>query len=98
MRQIPGMEIKEIREAEICCGSAGIYNMVEPEPAAQLGERKANNILKTGARMVITSNPGCMLQIQASLRKMGRSMPMAHPVEVLDASLRGEPVETLLDR
>jgi glycolate oxidase iron-sulfur subunit len=99
LKQIPGMEIKEIREAEICCGSAGIYNMVEPEPAAELGERKANNILKTGAQMIVTSNPGCMLQIQSSLKKMGHGgLPMAHPVEVLDASLRGEPVETLLDK
>jgi glycolate oxidase iron-sulfur subunit len=97
LKQIPGMEIKEIREAEICCGSAGIYNMVEPEPAAELGERKANNILKTGAQIIVTSNPGCMLQIQSSLKKMGHGgLPMAHPVEVLDASLRGEPVETLL--
>jgi glycolate oxidase iron-sulfur subunit len=99
LKQIPGMSVKEIREAEICCGSAGIYNMVEPEPAAELGERKANNILKTGAQIIVTSNPGCMLQIQASLKNMGHGgLPMAHPVEVLDASLRGEPVETLLDK
>ncbi|QIN85213.1 4Fe-4S dicluster domain-containing protein [Rubrobacter tropicus] len=99
LKQIPGMSVKEIREAEICCGSAGIYNMVEPEPAAELGERKANNILKTGAEMIVTSNPGCMLQIQASLKKMGHDgLPMAHPMEVLDASIRGESVETLLRR
>jgi glycolate oxidase iron-sulfur subunit len=99
LKQIPGMDVKEIAEAEVCCGSAGIYNMVEPEPAAELGERKANNILKTGAQAIVTSNPGCMLQIQASLKKMGHAgIPMVHPVEVLDASLRGEPVETLLDK
>jgi glycolate oxidase iron-sulfur subunit len=99
LKQIPGMDVKEIREAEICCGSAGIYNMIEPEPAAELGERKANNILKTGAQIIVTSNPGCMLQIQSSLKRMGRDgLPMAHPVEVLDASLRGDPVETLLDK
>jgi glycolate oxidase iron-sulfur subunit len=99
LKQIPGMDVKEIREAEVCCGSAGIYNMVEPEPAAELGERKANNILKTGAQVIVTSNPGCMLQIQSSLKRMGHgTLPMAHPVEVLDASLRGEPVETLLDK
>jgi glycolate oxidase iron-sulfur subunit len=97
LKAIPGMEVKEIKEAEVCCGSAGIYNMVEPEPAAELGERKAKNVLKTGARMIVTSNPGCMLQIQASLKKMGHEMPMAHPMEVLDASIRGEPVESLLD-
>jgi len=96
LKQIPGMEIKEVKEAEICCGSAGIYNMVEPEPAAELGERKAKNILNTGARMIVTSNPGCMLQIQASLKKMGHDIPMAHPAEVFDASIRGEAVESLL--
>ena len=97
LKEIPGMEVKEITEAEVCCGSAGIYNMVEPEPAAELGERKAKNVLKTGAQMIVTSNPGCMLQIQASLKKMGHEIPMAHPMEVLDASIRGEPVENLLD-
>ncbi|MGI9048150.1 MAG: (Fe-S)-binding protein [Rubrobacteraceae bacterium] len=97
LKQIPGMDVKEIREAEICCGSAGIYNMVEPEPAEELGKRKAQNIISTGAQMIVTSNPGCMLQIQASLKKMGHAeLPMAHPMEVLDASIRGEPVETLL--
>ncbi len=95
LKQIPGMEVREIKEAEVCCGSAGIYNMVEPEPAAELGERKAKNVLKTGAQMIVTSNPGCILQIQASLKKMGHDVPMAHPMEVLDASIRGEPVESL---
>jgi glycolate oxidase iron-sulfur subunit len=98
LKQIPGMDVREIREAEICCGSAGIYNMIEPEPATELGDRKARNVLNTGARMIVTSNPGCMLQMQASLRRMGEHMPMAHPMEVLDASIRGEPVESLLDR
>jgi glycolate oxidase iron-sulfur subunit len=98
LKQIPGMDVREIKEAEICCGSAGIYNMVEPEPATELGDRKARNILNTGARMIVTANPGCMLQIQASLKRMGESMLMAHPVEVLDASIRGESVETLLSR
>ncbi|WP_172620926.1 heterodisulfide reductase-related iron-sulfur binding cluster [Rubrobacter xylanophilus] len=94
--RIPGLELREIREAEICCGSAGIYNMVEPGPAAELGERKARNILDTGARLLITANPGCTLQIRASLRRMGRDIPVAHPAEVLDASIRGEPVESLM--
>ncbi len=98
LKQIPGMEVREIKEAEICCGSAGIYNMIEPEPATELGDRKAKNVLNTGARMIVTSNPGCMLQIQASLKRMGHSMPMAHPMEVLDASIRGEDIETLLEK
>ncbi|HZC83600.1 MAG TPA: heterodisulfide reductase-related iron-sulfur binding cluster, partial [Rubrobacter sp.] len=96
LKEIPGMEIKEIQEAEVCCGSAGIYNMIEPEPAAELGERKANNILKTGAQLIITSNPGCTLQLQASLKKLGHDIPIAHPAAVLDASIRGEPAESLL--
>jgi glycolate oxidase iron-sulfur subunit len=96
LKRIPGMGLKEIKEAEICCGSAGIYNMVEPEPAADLGERKANNVLATGANLLITANPGCTLQIRASLKKMGRDISVAHPAEVLDASIRNEPVEVLL--
>ena len=95
LKAIPGMEVKEIKEAEVCCGSAGIYNMIEPEPAEELGERKAKNVLNTGAQMIVTSNPGCMLQIQASLKRMGHEMHMAHPMEVVDASIRGEPVESL---
>ena len=98
LKQIPGMEVREIKEAEICCGSAGIYNMIEPEPATELGDRKATNVLNTGARMIVTSNPGCMLQIQASLKRMGHSMPMAHPMEVLDASIQGKPMESLLEK
>ena len=71
--------------------------MIEPEPAEELGKRKAENILKTGAQMIVTSNPGCLLQIQASLKRLGHDeIPTAHPMEVLDASLRGEPVEMLL--
>ncbi len=97
LKQIPGIEVKEIREAEICCGSAGIYNMVEPEPAEELGERKAKNILATGAPLIVTANPGCNLQIQASLKRLGYDeIPTAHPMQVLDASLRGESVDTLL--
>ncbi|MDQ3791570.1 MAG: (Fe-S)-binding protein, partial [Actinomycetota bacterium] len=67
-------------------------------PATELGDRKARNVLNTGARMIVTANPGCILQIQASLKKTGNDIPTAHPMEVLDASIRGEPVEALLDR
>lgn len=98
LRMIPDLELRELRESEICCGSAGIYNLVEPKPAAELGDRKARNVLATGAELLITSNPGCLLQIRASLERMGKRIPMAHPVEVLDASIRGEPAETLLRR
>lgn len=99
LKAIPGMEVKEIKEGDICCGSAGIYNMVQPESASMLGERKAKNVAATGAKMIVTSNPGCTLQIQGSLKKLGHGdMPARHPVEVIDASIRGESVESLFDK
>ncbi len=98
LKGIPDLQLREVpRESTICCGSAGVYNMVEPGPAMELGERKARNVLDSGAQLLVTANPGCLLQIRAALERMGRSMPMAHPMEVLvDASIRGEPVEALL--
>lgn len=89
LRRIPGLELREIAESEICCGSAGIYNLLEPEPAAALGDRKARNILASGAELLVTSNPGCLLQIRASLDRLGRPLPLAHPMELLDASIGG---------
>jgi glycolate oxidase iron-sulfur subunit len=93
---IPDLRLREIRDADICCGSAGIYNLVEPQPAAELGERKARSILATGADAVVTSNPGCMLQIRSHLRRLGRPLPVLHPVEVLDASISGLAASDLL--
>jgi glycolate oxidase iron-sulfur subunit len=89
LRAIPGLEVVDIPEAEICCGSAGIYNLVEPAPAAELGERKARNILSTAPQAIATSNPGCLLQINAALQRIGASVPTLHPVELVDASMRG---------
>jgi len=86
---IPGLEIKEIGEAALCCGSAGIYNLTEPEPAQQLGDRKVQHVLQSGAGVLATSNPGCLLQITNGLKRAGRPMPAVHPVELLDASIRG---------
>jgi glycolate oxidase iron-sulfur subunit len=87
--EVPGLQVREIAESEICCGSAGIYNLLQPEPARELGDRKAGNVLATGADLLVTSNPGCMLQIRASLSGRGEELPMAHVAEVIDASLRG---------
>ncbi len=95
---IPGVTVREIEESEICCGSAGVYNLVEPEPAAALGDRKARNVHATGAELLVASNPGCTLQIHASLARSGIRLPMAHPIEVLDASIRGESAESFLRR
>jgi glycolate oxidase iron-sulfur subunit len=92
---VPGLELKEIAEAELCCGSAGVYNLLNPEPAAQLGDRKAGNVLATGAELLVTANPGCLMQVAAALRRRGAGIALAHTVEVLDASLRGRPVRTL---
>ncbi len=89
---IPGLQVKEISEGGLCCGSAGIYNLVEPEAADTLGQRKASNILAVGADALVSSNPGCLLQLQSSMRKMTEvqePMPMYHLVELVDASIRG---------
>jgi glycolate oxidase iron-sulfur subunit len=92
---IPGLELLEIDESAICCGSAGVYNLLEPDPATALGDRKAANILATGAQAVVTGNPGCLLQIRKSLERLGRPLPVMHTVGLLDASIRGENVAVL---
>lgn len=93
---IPGLVVKEIADGDMCCGSAGIYNLTNPEPARELGDRKAAHVAATGAELLVTSNPGCLLQITDALGRQGREMPTAHMVLVLDASLRGVGPESLL--
>jgi glycolate oxidase iron-sulfur subunit len=83
LRGIPGLELVEPADWELCCGSAGIYNLVQPEPAAELGERKARNLLDTGAEAVVAGNPGCALQISAHTERLGRPLPVLHPMELL---------------
>jgi glycolate oxidase iron-sulfur subunit len=92
---IPELEVREIADADICCGSAGVYNLLKPEPARELGDRKANNVVATGADLLITANPGCLMQVDSALRRRGTSIALAHTVEVLDASIRGLPVSAL---
>jgi glycolate oxidase iron-sulfur subunit len=87
LRGIPGLELVEPADWELCCGSAGIYNLVQPEPAAQLGERKARNLLDTGAEAVVAGNPGCVLQIAAHTERLGRPLPVLHPMELLARSI-----------
>ncbi|GAA4912611.1 glycolate oxidase iron-sulfur subunit [Actinomycetospora succinea] len=86
LRAIPGVELVELPEAELCCGSAGIYNMLQPEAAGDLGRRKAGNIRGTGADVLVTANPGCLLQIRKYLEG---ELPMLHPIQLVDASIRG---------
>ena len=90
LQGIPGVELLTPAESEICCGSAGIYNLVQPEPAAQLGARKARNIAALSPDMIATANPGCTLQIAAAARVLGYKWPVFHPVQLLDASIRGK--------
>ena len=87
LRGIPELELVEPREWEICCGSAGIYNLMQPQAGAELGERKAANLIATGAEAIAAGNPGCALQIDAALRAAGHPLPMYHPIELLARSL-----------
>ncbi|MGH3648859.1 MAG: (Fe-S)-binding protein [Micromonosporaceae bacterium] len=86
---IPDLEVREIADPEICCGSAGIWNVLNPEPAAELGERKARDVLATGAELLVTANPGCLMQVAAAVRRTGGSIELAHIAQVLDASIAG---------
>ena len=89
LEAIPGLTVVTPAEGEICCGSAGIYNLVQPEPAAELGMRKARNIAAASPDIIATANPGCILQIAAAGRKLGHEWPIVHPVQLIDASIRG---------
>jgi glycolate oxidase iron-sulfur subunit len=87
LRAIPGLRVAEVEDG-LCCGSAGIYNLVQPEAAGQLGDRKAAAVFATGADLLVLANPGCAMQIAAALAGRGTPMPVRHLAEVLDASLR----------
>jgi glycolate oxidase iron-sulfur subunit len=89
LRSIPGIELLPLAEQDICCGSAGIYNLVEPDTARELGDRKVAHITTTRPDVVATSNPGCTLQMAAAARRDGRALTIRHPIEILDASIRG---------
>ena len=89
LKGIPGLELVEPAEWEICCGSAGIYNLLQPEAATELGERKADNLLATGAQAIAAGNPGCTLQIGSRLRDRNQELPVYHPIQLLNASLSG---------
>jgi glycolate oxidase iron-sulfur subunit len=87
---VPGVDVREVGEADICCGSAGIYNMLEPAAAGQLRDRKVRHLLTTDADVIVSGNPGCLMQIASGLDIAGRSIPTMHFIELLDASIRGE--------
>jgi glycolate oxidase iron-sulfur subunit len=88
LNAIPGLEVSELPEAAICCGSAGIFNLVQPETARQLADRKAQHIINSGAQALVSANPGCLLHIAAALKRAGHPLPVMHLIEVIDSALR----------
>jgi glycolate oxidase iron-sulfur subunit len=86
---IPQLKLREIADPEICCGSAGVYNLLQPQAARDLGDRKAAHVAATGASMLVSANPGCAMQISAALGRAGHPLPVAHVAEVLDRSITG---------
>ena len=88
LQEIPGLELLEVTtERDICCGSAGIYNLVPPDAAAALGARKAQNLIDTGAQAIAAGNPGCAAQLDLHLRELGHPLPIHHPIELVWRSI-----------
>jgi len=92
LRAIPGLELVEIPDGDQCCGSAGTYNLFQPESSREIGERKVDNVLRTRPDIVASANPGCTLQMQAVARSRGEQLTAAHPIEILDASIGNRPL------
>ncbi len=92
LRGIPGLELVELRDAGVCCGSAGVYNLLQPDAAHELGSRKADSVIASGASLLVSANPGCTLQISSELTARGVSLATAHTAEVLDASINRVPL------
>jgi len=89
LAEIPELELVEPQGWEICCGSAGIYNLLNPEPATELGRRKVENLLATGAKTIAAGNPGCAIQIAAVSEQMGHPLRVIHPIELIQMSIQG---------
>jgi glycolate oxidase iron-sulfur subunit len=98
LARIPGIVLAEPEDQALCCGSAGIYNLVQPEAALELGRRKAERVLAVEPDAYAAANPGCLVQVSAALGRAGRALPAFHPVELVDASLRGVDGGELLTR
>jgi glycolate oxidase iron-sulfur subunit len=88
LQRIPELELVEIQEGDVCCGAAGLYNVLEPAMASELRRRKAEAIVATGASVVASANPGCTAQIAAGLRELGAVVEVLHPVARLDRAAR----------
>ena len=96
LERVPGLRVVQPSEQDICCGSAGIYNVTQPDAARELGDRKARHVLATEPDAYASANPGCLVQVAQALDRAGRSLPALHPVELLDASIRGVGAAELL--
>jgi len=90
IRSIPGVTLAEVRQGELCCGSAGTYNIEQPDLAGQLGDMKARNVIATGADYVVSGNVGCHTQLQSHLSRLGSPIRVLHTIELLDLAYRGE--------
>ncbi|MFD3685827.1 (Fe-S)-binding protein [Nocardiopsis sp. NPDC058631] len=95
---VPGLRVSDLPDKEICCGSAGVYNLLEPDAARELGDRKGENVASTGADVLVSGNPGCALQIASAMERAGKPVAVTHTAQVLDASLRGLTADQLLGR
>jgi len=89
LKQIPGVQLREPVDAALCCGSAGVYNILQPDVAAELGQQKVENLLNTGASLIASANIGCFVQISKHLELQGKTVPVLHPMQLLDYSIQG---------
>jgi glycolate oxidase iron-sulfur subunit len=92
LKQIPGVTLREPIDAALCCGSAGVYNILQAEVAAELGQQKVQNLANTGAQIIASANIGCYVQITKHLKLQGKAIPVLHPMELLDRAIRGKPL------
>ncbi|NJP04952.1 MAG: (Fe-S)-binding protein, partial [Chloroflexaceae bacterium] len=88
LRQIAGLELCEMAESAVCCGSAGVYNVIQPDMALRLGSRKIDHALASGADVIATANPGCAVQLAGELQRRGATTPVRYIVELLDDAYR----------
>ncbi len=95
LRSIPGLDLVELPDADRCCGSAGVYNIMQPELANRILDSKIDNIAQTGAQVIATGNPGCLLQIQNGLRARGQPGQVLHPIELLDQAYQAKEREQI---
>jgi glycolate oxidase iron-sulfur subunit len=94
IKAIPGIRFIELKESDMCCGSAGVYNLINPKESRQLLDRKLDRIAESGAEIVVSGNPGCVLQLGAGIRRRGMKVRVAHPVELLASSYEAGSMRT----